>query len=118
MIGAVHALQCQAIAGKELPEISWNHSESGGKLALTMKSNRPAAAARAWLALSATKDFRDAKWKSVELTAGDKVSHAIDVPKEGFAAMFGELEFKDLDLPYFLSSQVRIVGGDAIMAAE
>jgi PhoPQ-activated pathogenicity-related protein len=109
MIGAVHALQQIAIKDFKLPQISWEHSVAGGKHSLALKSNRAPAAARVWLSQSKTKDFRDVKWESIELKNGS-LSHAVPLPESGYAAMFGELEFGDLDVPYFLSSQVKIVG--------
>lgn len=118
MVGAVHALQQQIVAGKTLPKLAWKHAVTDGKLTLTFSADRPAAGASAWIATSKTKDFRNAKWTATELTAsGKQFAHSITLPSEGYAAMFGELEFKDLDLPYFLSSQVKIVSA-ADAAAE
>jgi PhoPQ-activated pathogenicity-related protein len=112
MVGAVHALQQQIIADKRLPKLTWRHEVADGKLSLAFSSDRLPAGARAWIATSATKDFREAKWNAVELTAAKELAHAIELPRAGYAAMFGEFEFNDLQVPYFLSSQVRIVGAD------
>lgn len=117
MIGAVHALQQQVTTGKELPKLTWKHTTSGGKLGLVVSADRPVASASAWIATSKTKDFRDAKWEATKLELRDQqAAHSIALPSVGYAAMFGELEFKDLDLPYFLSSQVKIVGPEEAAA--
>jgi PhoPQ-activated pathogenicity-related protein len=111
LVGAIHALQQQAITGHALPKLSWEHQLADGGLTLSLGADRKPAAARAWIATSATKDFRDSKWEAVELDVnGEKIAHHIDFPTSGYAAMFGELEFKDLDIPLLLSSQVKIVG--------
>lgn len=117
MIGAVHALQQQVIRGKPLPKLSWKHTTGQDSLSLTISADRAAASATAWVAYSQTRDFREAKWESRELRlANDAATIHVDLPKEGHVALFGELEFKDLDLPYFLSSQVKIASAEA--AAE
>ena len=118
LIGAIHALQQQQIAGKSLPKLTWKHQQADDKLSLSLSADRQPASARAWIAKSPTKDFREAKWSAVELTTnGDhEMQHAIPVPESGYAALFGELEFKDLDVPYFLSSQVKIIGAKEVAA--
>lgn len=111
IIGAVHVLQRQVVHDKPLPKLNWEHEVGNGKLSLAIKSEPRPAFARAWIARSVSKDFREARWESVELTIdGKDITHAIPLPEKGYAAMFGELEFKDADVPYFLSSQVKIVG--------
>jgi PhoPQ-activated pathogenicity-related protein len=113
MVGAIHALQQQAIAGKTLPKLAWEHKLAGDKWSLQVASDVKPAAMRVWLSKSATKDFRDSPWESMELdAAGDGKSATFErgLPPTGYAAMFAEAEFKDLDVPYFFSTQVKIVG--------
>jgi PhoPQ-activated pathogenicity-related protein len=113
LVGAVHALQQQAIAEKPLPKLTWKHDVNGDGWTLSISADQKPVAARAWIAKSASKDFRDSRWESVNLEVnGGNIAHRIDLPQTGFAAMFGELEFNGLEIPYFLSSQVRIVGAE------
>lgn len=110
MVGAIHALQQQAIHGKELPKLNWEHKINGDKWSVKVTASQAPSSARIWQASSMTKDFREAKWESSELTVdGKAVQHERPVPTTGYAAMFIESEFKDLDIPYFLSSQLKIV---------
>ncbi|HTN74422.1 MAG TPA: PhoPQ-activated protein PqaA family protein [Pirellulaceae bacterium] len=107
--GAVHALQQQVIRGEKLPTLTWKHEVQEQQWSLSLTSSTETAAIRVWQAQSETKDFRDSKWQSTELTAGKSVAFDRPLPKTGYAAMFLEAEYKNLDLPYFLSTQLKIV---------
>lgn len=107
--GAIHALQQQQIRGAKLPELSWEHTVDDTQWTLNVQTSALPAAARLWKSTSPTKDFRDAKWTSEDLKVGQQLTVKRDLPATGYAAMFIETEYKDLDLPYFLSSQLKIV---------
>jgi PhoPQ-activated pathogenicity-related protein len=96
---------------KALPKLTWKHDDSAGKLRLTVASDVPPAAARLWVAKSATKDFRQAKWEEQPAAVkGGTVVGEVAPPADGYLAFFGELEFALDGLEYYLSTQVRVAG--------
>jgi len=69
----------------------------------------------AWTASAATRDFRPSEWKSqptkaVKEETGDSHRYSLSVPQTGYAALFGEAMFEDDGVPFYLSTNVRIVG--------
>jgi PhoPQ-activated pathogenicity-related protein len=97
--------------GKPLPRLTWRHDEADGKFRLTATSAPAPRAARLWLAEAATRDFREATWEeqAVRLDRGSAVG-TVAGPKEGYRAFFIECEYEQDGLPYYLSTQLRIVG--------
>lgn len=112
VVGSIAALHRQAAGELALPELTWDLKNSDGLLQLHLRSNIRPKEALAWVAISATRDFREAKWESrpSELVDGT-FRYDVAEPKSGFAAMFGEAKFETGTLPYFLSTNVKIVGG-------
>ena len=76
-----------------------------------MKSTQRPEAVRFWVAKSSTRDFRKSRWTSQPGTAGQEGSYTyqLPIPSSGYAAVFGEAEYNGRSMPYFLSSNVRIV---------
>lgn len=110
LVGGLNALNQQAITGKPLPKMSWKFSNGDGKLKLRLDSDTKPSRVNTWIATSPTKDFRPAKWNSHTAQAnGDGHICELPLPKDGYAAMFGEAVFDGPTLPYFLSTNVRIV---------
>ena len=91
------------------PAMTWKH---GGeeKPEFRIEGGKDVKAFRLWTANSEKRDFRKAKWTSVELKAKDNAwSGILERPKSGFLAVFDECEY-DLDgLKYNLSTQLRIL---------
>jgi PhoPQ-activated pathogenicity-related protein len=110
VVGSVAAIHRQAAGELRLPELSWDLKSADGQLQLHLRSNVRPARTLAWVATSATRDFRDAKWESqpAELIDGT-FRYDLPLPKQGFAALFGEAKFETGTLPYYLSTNVRIV---------
>jgi PhoPQ-activated pathogenicity-related protein len=96
---------------KALPKLSWKHDDSAGNLRLTVEADVPPTAARLWVAKSATKDFRQAKWQEqpANVKAGTVVGEVVP-PADGYLAFFGELEFALDGQGYYLSTQIRVAG--------
>jgi PhoPQ-activated pathogenicity-related protein len=116
VVGSIAAFHRQAAGELELADPSWDLVPVDGHLQLHLRSNVVPTQALAWVTTSATRDFRDAKWEStpVELVDGT-FRHDLALPRAGFAAMFGEVKFATDTLPYYLSTNVKIVGTDGLV---
>jgi PhoPQ-activated pathogenicity-related protein len=110
VIGSLNALHQMAARGKVLPKIDWSFLRDGDNLLLHVESNQRPSKVQAWTAMAPKRDFRDAKW-TAELAEqnGGKFVHRLPIPAAGFAAVFGEAVFDSGTLPFFLSTNVRIV---------
>jgi len=114
MLGTIAALHAAASGRLELPKLHWGIKENGDRLVLSVASDVRPQRVSAWVATSATRDFREAAWKSHETAAnGEGFEYEVTIPAEGFAAMFGEAVYQTDHgpLPFYLSTNVRIVEG-------
>jgi PhoPQ-activated pathogenicity-related protein len=97
--------------GKAFPKLTWKHNDKDEKPTLRVESSETPKKIRLWTADSATRDFRQSKWtESFIQTAGNVIESSIELPKSGFRVFFTELEFESSGIPFFLSTQLRIVG--------
>ncbi|MGE3780264.1 MAG: PhoPQ-activated protein PqaA family protein, partial [Pirellulaceae bacterium] len=112
--GSLAALYQHTAAGRDLPQLDWKFAEQDGELRLRVTADQVPVRVDTWTAFSATKDFRDAKW-TARPAHPDGDGHVCQLarPTSGYAAMFGELVFDGARLPYFLSTNVRIIGAAA-----
>ena len=109
--GSLNAIHQHVARGFKLPQLKWKITNSDGKLSFTLSSDKPINQVNAWTASSKSRDFRKSKWSSQAVKADNgSYQHAIDVPETGYVAMFGEAVFNGLELPYFLSTNVKIAG--------
>jgi hypothetical protein len=92
----------------------WSFSERDGRLGLRITSEKKPGRARAWVARSPTRDFRDAHWEAHPMKRrGDAYVFELEMPREGYAAVFGEAQYEPWSgASYWFSTTVRIVGGD------
>ncbi|MCA9163844.1 MAG: hypothetical protein KDA62_12730 [Planctomycetales bacterium] len=113
--GSLNALHQHTARGKRLPQMKWDFQEEAGKLQLQVNSDIAPDQVRAWMAKSPTRDFRKATWYSLDCRRdGETFTHQLETPTDGYAALFGEAVFsRDEPLAYFLSTNVRIIGGEA-----
>jgi PhoPQ-activated pathogenicity-related protein len=102
--------------GRSMPKLDWNYQDADGKLQLDITSTAKPKSVRIWTANSGTKDFRDAKWKSSEISTSDggdgngkgaKYSGVVEKPKTGYLAAFGEATFDNGSFEYNLSTGLR-----------
>jgi len=99
------------IDDKPLPKLTWKHDDADGRLRLAVESTPPPLAARLWVAAAPTKDFRLAKWTEREAKITDnKVVGEIALPREGYVAFYGELDYEIEGIKYHLSTQIRVAG--------
>jgi PhoPQ-activated pathogenicity-related protein len=109
-IAAFTRLQMQ---DKPLPRLTWKHGDAADGLRLEVTADPPPKGARLWVAHAPTRDFRKAKW--VEHPAkleGGKAHGKVKLPKEGYLAFYGELDYELDGLAYHLSTQLRLSGPD------
>jgi len=98
------------VAGKPFPQLTWKHSDRGGKPALEITSQPAPKSARLWVAQAATHDFRQSRWSEQPVKqAGGKVSGSIELPKNGSSAFYGALEYEIDGSAFHLCTQLRIV---------
>ena len=109
--GSIAALHLNAAGKLELPKLEWKHQLGETSLTLKLSSDQPPQHVSAWIASSPTRDFREAQWNSVDIEAlSESYTHELPFPDAGYAAMFAEAEFDNDGTPYFLSTNVKIIG--------
>jgi PhoPQ-activated pathogenicity-related protein len=110
IMGSITAIHRAAAGDLRLPKLIWKLEEANGHLHLRVTSDQKPKSVAAWTASSTTRDFRPAEWKSQPTKAnGDEYEFRLPVPDSGYAALFGEAVFEDGDLPFYLSTNVKIV---------
>ena len=96
---------------RPLPRLTWKHEGKEGQACLSVESNVSPRSARLWVARAATRDFRKAKWEAKDLPLDKKPMRGlVDPPKEGYLALYAELDYEIDGIPYTLSTQIRVVG--------
>lgn len=96
-----------AAAGRELPRMNWQYSDDGERMHLQVLSDRAPEAARLWTAVSETKDFRESSWTAQPLSGAEgEYAGGVERPRHGERALLGELQFREFDLEYSLTTQV------------
>ncbi len=110
IVGDMLAFQEHVAQGKRLPKMKWHFNRAASALELTVESDLKPKSVVVWTATAKTRDFRESKWTS-QPTRFENGSYRFElpVPAEGCAAVFGEATFPNGGIPYFLSTNVRIV---------
>jgi PhoPQ-activated pathogenicity-related protein len=111
IVGSVLAFQEHVAMGKPLPKLQWKFDRDASSLHLSVASDLKPKSVVAWTATAKTRDFRESKWTSQPARL-EKGEYRFDlaVPQTGYAAAFGEATFANGLIPYFLSTNVRVVG--------
>lgn len=101
----------RAVAGgKQFPSPTWRYTESKTAIDASMHSTPAPVSGRIWMALSATRDFRDARWVSHPMTVKNKtLSGHVAKPASGYMAVFAEGDYRSDDSSFTLSTAPRIV---------
>jgi PhoPQ-activated pathogenicity-related protein len=114
LVGGLNALHQHTANGKKLPKLDWNFVERNGRLHLKVTSDKAPNQMQIWTAASKSRDFREAQFVSKPMTAdGDAYFFDMPVPESGYVALLGEAVFNGERVPYYLSTNVRIVGKGA-----
>lgn len=110
VFGGLNALHQSQIHQRPLPELSWNFTESSDGVTLEMNSVPATSMAKVWYSESPTRDFRKAEWRSFP-TRQEKGTWSFKVssPESGYVAVFGEATYALTKLPFYLSTNVRII---------
>ena len=110
IVGNLAALHADGNGGPGLPAIDWSFARQDDALTLRVQSDRPPEAVNVWLAKSEKRDFRDSLWQAKPTTAdGETFVYKLPTPSSGYAAMFGELRFRQHEIPYYLSTNVQLI---------
>ena len=76
------------------------------------QSNRVPRRVVAWTASSPGRDFREARWTSHDCKrTGETYACSVSRPRDGYAAVYAELWFKDPGYPKFPLSTVVCIAG-------
>lgn len=118
LIGSIGALHRQAAGQLVLPNLKWDLQDGDGKVTLVVESDVEPTKVLAWTTTASTRDFRESKWSSTPAKKVDgKFVYELAAPAAGYAAVFGEAVYKAEGLPYFLSTNVKILAPPAAAAA-
>jgi PhoPQ-activated pathogenicity-related protein len=111
LVGGLNALHEHASNGRKLPKLDWNFAEKDGKLQLSVTSDIKPERMQVWTAQSDTRDFRSKEFVAKPMEVNGKgYVYEMPVPESGFAALLGEAVFNGERVPFYLSTNVRIVG--------
>lgn len=111
VIGSSAAWFRRVAAGRPIPTVALKLLETTprtGVRRLALTASSEAKTARLWVARSASRDFREARWEAVAMRPGSFVA---DVPPPSdpqmkYAAAFGEIEVEESPLTLYLSSPI------------
>ena len=110
MISGLTGFYRFVVSDRDLPSITWKHSQENDRLQLHYESDQKPVDARLWFAASVNRDFRDATWLSVParlLDSGGFFGELI-LSSTHYVAVLGELTFMIDGQPCPLSTQVNI----------
>jgi PhoPQ-activated pathogenicity-related protein len=119
LMGSLAAFHRHAAQGMPLPKMNWSYAEELRGVRLTLSSDMAPTQALAWVAQSPTRDFREAVWRSTPMQrTATGFEFVLEKPAAGYAAVLGEGTYPtDYQLPFYLSTQVRVIGADSTAKA-
>ncbi|MFP6650148.1 MAG: PhoPQ-activated protein PqaA family protein [Pirellulaceae bacterium] len=95
-------------ADQPMPAFGWKHDDHAEGYRLTVTGEDLPRSARLWTAHSESLDFRDARWIPRRLRNLDgTITAEVPKPRSGHVAFYTTLYFRDGNLRYSLSTQVR-----------
>ncbi|MBI1373062.1 MAG: PhoPQ-activated pathogenicity protein [Phycisphaera sp.] len=115
VVGSIVALHRHVTGQQPLPNLVWKFTPNGQSIDLRVGSDVKPASVTAWVATSTTRDFRQSQWTAQPTQtndAGDAWTFDMPYPQTGYTAFFAEATYGGAGLPYYLSTNVRIVGPD------
>jgi PhoPQ-activated pathogenicity-related protein len=111
-LGNVAAFVRHQITGKEIPTVTWKHSDSGEKLRLTLTASPAPSKIQLWQTSHPGTDFRTATWTSRDIPVKNGGADIlIDKPVRSCTAFFADAAYEIDSLPYTLCTQMRVVDG-------
>jgi PhoPQ-activated pathogenicity-related protein len=113
MIGSITALHKSVTNGHKLPKLDWNYEDHGELVRLTVTSEMAPKSVSGWTAAAATRDFRKSLWteQPARPASEDGKTFAVEMPKpkQGFSALFGEVNFNGTPIPYSFSTTMQVL---------
>lgn len=110
LLGGLNALHHQAANGFRMPNLNWDFRNGDSHLTLEVAADVQPVEVLAWVATSASRDFRQAEWQSRPAEPGGAGAVCrLKVPDAGYAALFAEARFDGPGMPLYLSTNVRII---------
>lgn len=115
VIGSLSALHRSRHGGGKLPELNWEFAEEAAGVQLDVTAKGDVDSVRGWVALSATRDFRDAQWveRPCKRDSEGQWSLAVAKPAAGFVACFAECVSGSNEVPAFFSTNLQIFTAQA-----
>lgn len=110
LTASLSAFHRYTASGKPLPNLTWGFDAAERSMALTVQADRKPSEVRIWHAQSATRDFREAVWKSrrCRRTSGHYLCEQA-IARSGYSAVFAEVSFRDPgETRYSLSTTVCV----------
>jgi PhoPQ-activated pathogenicity-related protein len=111
VLGTSSAFARFVARGDPIPELTAAVRFTSGGAVLSVSADRPVVEARLWVATSASRDFRQARWEERELPATIAGwEGAVPAPRSGYLAFFAELVFEVDGLRIYATSPTRVLG--------
>lgn len=104
------------LAGKPVPDVALQVDDKDGPRIFSARTDGKPAKVRLWFASSASKDFRKAQWRAVEMKKQEGGDYSVTLDEAKLfgdgqrAAAFAEIEIAAQPLPLRLSSQLWETG--------
>ncbi len=111
LVGNISAFVLKTAGRLKFPAMKWDLKEQSDSLRLTIQSDLPPTRMTVWRAAADTRDFRESKWQSEALAAGDgPYTYELKRPDHGYAAAFGEALYMIDQHPLYLCTNLRVIG--------
>jgi PhoPQ-activated pathogenicity-related protein len=115
VFGGVLAFHRAARGAAKLPAWNWKHADAAEKSTIELTWKDKPIAVRVWRAESTDRDFRDEKWKAVDVKDFDDAGTTVELarPTNGYAATFAEVEYPGVSVfPARFSTTMKVLGSD------
>lgn len=111
IVATVNAFHRSAAGLAEMPELEWEYQLDDELVRLCLRSDPAPNAWRVWVARSADRDFRDARWTPMELDAADATAVTYEHPRETdvYLSLFAEPVFTSGDDEFTLTTTPAVV---------
>lgn len=109
-IEATAAFTRHQLTGQPMPELTWKHDDSDGKMRLVVTSSPAPKSVNVWRCSGPTKDLRSARWESRPVEMKDGRAEILEPkPESGVVSFFADCAFEIDGIPYTLCTQLRMV---------
>jgi PhoPQ-activated pathogenicity-related protein len=113
VLRSLRALHAASVDGEPLPLLEWQYVWEDATLRLCVRTEPGARSLRVWRAVSADRDFRDARWSVAAEVRRSGARFEIVRPAAGYVAAFAEAEFGRGRRAFTLSTNLAILAAPA-----